>query len=182
MDDREAKILEAVAFFYQTYFRNITFRALPKELKKLIGDTAFGVIVRIVSQASIVAVPTMAKMMGYKIEGEDPLKALVELNNKCHVELYQETSKLGTIGEIGLIPTKVENGKAYFFIEGECPEDVVDFAPYAGIVYGISKALGLDVTVVREERMKRHVKSEYVIYPKREGDKCMIIVEKVKKG
>jgi len=180
VDDREVKILQAVAFFYQTYFRNITFRALPKELKRLVGDTAYGVIVRIVSQASIVAVPTMAKMMGYRIEGEDALKALVDLNNKCHVELYEETKKLGTIGEIGLIPTEYDGKKAYFYIEGECPEDIVEFAPYVGIVYGISKALGLeDITAIREERMKRLVKSKYVVYPKKEGDKCMVVVEKL---
>ena len=181
MDDRETKILEAIAFFYQTYFRNITFKALPKELRKLVGDVAYGIIVRIVSEASIVAVPTMAKTMGYKISGEDPLKALVELNNKCHVELYEETSKLGTIGEIGLIPTKYEDNKAYFFIEDQCPENVVDFAPYVGIVYGIAKALGInDITPIKDESMKKLVRSKYVVYPKKEGNKCMVVVERVK--
>ena len=171
------KILEAVAYFYQTYFRQITFNAIPRELKHILGDTAFGVIVRLVSGASSIAVPTMAKMMGVKLEEGDPLKALVKLNNTCHVEMYKETSKLKELGDIGLIPTEEKDGKIYFYLD-KCSEDPIEMAPYVGIVVGISRALGLKVTAVKSEGAKKMVKEGYVVYPVPGKEKCAVVIEK----
>lgn len=177
--EKSCEVIKALAFFYQTYFRKIAFKALPQELEKMLGETAFGIIVRLVSMASIEAVPTMAKMMGFELEVDDPLKAIVQLNNKCHVELYQETSKIGEIGDIGLIPTEIEDNKIKFVLS-TCPKSIVEFAPSVGIVVGIMKGFGLDVTALKDEKFKGHAKTRFVVYPKREGDKCMVVVERIR--
>ena len=182
-DPHTFQILRLVAFFYQTYFRYTAFEAISKELEKILGDAAYGVIVRIVSNASIKAVPTMAKNMGYRLENGDKLAALAELNKKCHVELYNETSKVKGLGDIGLILVEYdkENKRVKFEIQ-KCPRNLAAAAPYVGIVVGISKSMGLDVVAISEPSQKSIVKSEYVAYPvlKSDENKCYIVVEKVK--
>ncbi|UXD22130.1 hypothetical protein IPA_02005 [Ignicoccus pacificus DSM 13166] len=176
------KILELLAYFYQTYFRSITFSALPAELEAILGDAAYGVIVRIVAGASGKAVPTMAKNMGYQLEDEDKLAALANLNKKCHVELYQETSKIKGLGDIGLIPVEYnkEKGRVLFQLD-KCPKNIIAAAPFVGIVVGISRALGLKVTAIRTPEQKQMIKEGFVVYPilKKEEGKCYIAVERV---
>ena len=181
-DPHTFKILRLVAFFYQTYFRYTAFEAIPRELERILGDAAYGVIVRIVSNASIKAVPTMAKNMGYELENGDKLAALAELNRKCHVELYNETSKIKGLGDIGLIPVEYDKERKIVKFElQKCPKNLNAAAPFVGIVVGISKSMGLDIVAIREPSQKSMVKAEYVAYPmlKKEDDKCYIFVEKV---
>ncbi len=180
----DCKMLEWIAYFYQTYFREITFSALPQELRDVLGDAAYGVIAKIVMGTSSKAIPKMAKNLGFlKDEGEsDPLKAVMKLNEKCHIELHKETSKYGTVGDIGLIPMEYDEEKGMLkFILNKCPVDVVAAAPYVGIVAGISRGLGLKVYPIRDPSQKKFVKEGFVAYPilKKDEGKCYIVLEKV---
>ncbi|ABU82497.1 hypothetical protein [Ignicoccus hospitalis] len=180
----EDKVLEWIAYFYQTYFREITFSALPRELRSILGDAAYGVITKIVMGTSSKAIPKMAKSLGFLKEGEkaDTLDMIKELNEKCHIQLYQETSKYGTIGDIGLIPMEYDKEKGILkFILNKCPVDEVAAAPYVGIVAGISAGLGLKVRPIREPSQKKFVKEGFVVYPvlDKENNKCYIVLEKV---
>ena len=181
-DAHTVKILESLAYFYQTYFRAITFSALPAELESILGDAAYGVIVRIVAGASGKAVPKMAKDMGYQLEDEDKLQALANLNKKCHVDLYQETSKIEGLGDIGLIPVEYDKEKGMVKFElSKCPKNIIAAAPFVGIVVGISRSLGLKVVAVRSPEQKQMVKEGFIAYPilKKDEGKCYIVVEKV---
>ncbi|ALU12205.1 hypothetical protein EYM_01370 [Ignicoccus islandicus DSM 13165] len=180
----DCKVLEWIAYFYQTYFREITFSALPKELRDILGDTAYGVITKIVMGTSSKAIPKMAKNLGFLKEGEqaDILKAIMELNSKCHIELHKETSKYGTVGDIGLIPMEYDEEKGTLkFILNKCPVDIVAAAPYVGIVAGISRGLGLKAYPVRDPSQKKFIKEGYIVYPvlKKDEGKCYIVLERV---
>ncbi len=180
--EETVKILRLLAYFYQTYFRSITFEALPKELESILGDAAYGVIVKIVAGASSKAVPTMAKDMGFQLEDEDKLAALANLNKKCHVELYNETSKIKGLGDIGLIPVEYDKEKGMVKFElNKCPQSLVAAAPFVGIVVGISRAMGLKIVAIRTPDQKQMVKEGYVAYPvlKSSEGKCYIVVERV---